>query len=106
MDNEINKKISCDIKNNKNNQFDYTLFDALIELDELKKIALNCFDKNGNPNLSIALKAVESKAKLAGLYNKTDKNLISYVQMNDIRLDGEQLKLNIGENFLNEGDSS
>ena len=76
--------------------------DALNEFEELKNIALNCYDKNGNPNISAALRAVENKAKIAGLYSKDGIKIAQVVSMKEIMLDGEQLKLNIGEDFLNE----
>ena len=53
--------------------------------DELKKIALNCFDKNGNPNLSIALRIIDCKAKIAGLYNTAkDTQVNNVIKMNEI----------------------
>lgn len=76
--------------------------DALNEFEELKNIALNTFDKNGNPNISAALRAVENKAKIAGFYSKEGIKIANVVSMNEITLDGEQLKLNIGEDLLNE----
>ena len=76
--------------------------DALNEFEELKNIALNSFDKNGNPNISAALRAVENKAKIAGFYSKEGIKIANVVSMNEITLDGEQLKLNIGEDLLNE----
>ena len=102
MDNEIISK--NDIQNiikieNINN---YSKIDALKEFDELKNIALNCFDKNGNPNISAALRALENKAKVAGLYTNTKQQANCIVNMGEITIDGEQLKLNIGEDYLNE----
>ena len=94
MDNETNNSISKITKNN------YTIEDAIKELDELKNIALNCFDKNGNPNISAALKAVEGKAKIAGLYKQNNVQTPQNVTMNSITIDGEQLKLNIGEEYF------
>ena len=81
-------------------KLNYTLSDALKEFDDIKNIALNCFDKNGNPNLSTALKAIENKAKIAGLYKHDNKQIINAVQMKEIVIDGQQLKLNIGEEFF------
>ena len=80
----------------------YNQEDALREFEELKNIALNCYDKNGNPNISAAIRAVENKAKIAGLYSKDDIKIANVVSMNEITLDGQQLKLNIGEDLLNE----
>ena len=78
----------------------YNQEDALKEFDELKNIALNCYDKNGNPNILAAIRAAENKAKIAGFYSKTDLKIANIVSMNDITLDGEQLKLDIGEDLL------
>ena len=78
----------------------YTLEDALRQFEELKEIALNCYDKNGNPNISAAIRAVENKAKIAGLYSKNLQNTTNYIKMSEITIDGEQLKLNIGEEYL------
>ena len=85
----------CD-KHKKN----YTIQDAINEFDELKNIALNSFDKNGNPNISMALRAVENKAKIAGLYSQNKNEIFNVVKMNEITIDGEQLKLNIGDEFI------
>ncbi len=76
---------------------EYTLENAIQEFEELKNIALSCLDKNGNPNISAAMRAVENKAKIAGLYQKTPPQVANVVQMGEIRVDGEQLKLKIGE---------
>ncbi|MBE7708075.1 MAG: hypothetical protein E7Z88_05140 [Cyanobacteria bacterium SIG27] len=94
MNNENQNSISNIAKNN------YTINDAIKEFDELKNIALNCYDKNGNPNISAALRAIENKAKIAGLYKNGNIQVGSVVKMNEILIDGEQLKLNIGEDFV------
>ena len=94
MDNVEQNSISNIAKNN------YTINDAIKEFDEIKNIALNCYDKNGNPNISAALRAIENKAKIAGLYKNGNIQVGTVVKMNEILIDGEQLKLNIGEDFL------
>lgn len=100
MDNENNNLVSCQTKNtNLNKNENYTIQDALGEFEELKNIALNCFDKNGNPNLSMAIRAVENKAKIAGLYSKKNAEILNVVNMGEIVVDGEQLKLKIGDDF-------
>lgn len=78
----------------------YSQDDAIKEFDEMKEIALNCLDKNGNPNISAAIRAVENKAKIAGLYSQSDMQLGAVVKMGEIKIDGKQLKLNIGEDFF------
>ena len=75
---------------------------ALMEFEELKQIALNCYDKNGNPNIQAAIRALENKAKIAGLYGNIKKDNNIFVKMNDITLDGKQLKLNIGEDLVDD----
>ena len=87
--------------NNNNDTNEYCIENALREFDELKNIALNCYDKNGNPNISAALRAVENKAKIAGLYSKNPQNEIknAVLAMNEIMIDAKQLKLDIGENI-------
>lgn len=84
---------------NKPNE-NYSVIEAINEFEELKKIALNCFDKNGNPNISAAIKAVENKAKIAGLYTQQNVEIGTVVKMGEITIDGQQLKLNIGEEFF------
>ena len=78
----------------------YSKEDAIKEFEDLKNIALNCFDKNGNPNISAAIRALENKAKIAGLYSINDIKIANVVSMNEITLDGEQLKLDIGEEYF------
>ena len=84
----------------KNNDTPYTIQEALLKFDELKKIALSCLDKNGNPNISAAMRAVENKAKVAGLYSSNKTNSQTVVKMSEIQIDGKQLKLNIGEEYF------
>ena len=49
-------------------EFKYTVKDSFNNMQELKKIALNCFDKNGNPNINAAIKAEELMGKMYGVY--------------------------------------
>ena len=101
----MDKKLPSDktkenkIKQNKNQESVFTAQEAIKEFEELRKMALNCFDKNGNPNINAALKAIENKAKIAGLYSNNKTEINTVVKMNEITIDGEQLKLDIGENF-------
>lgn len=97
----MKEKIVPNSSNNVNNNLNFTKEQALQEFEELKNLALSCCDKNGNPNLSVALKALENKAKIAGLYSNNSLEIKSVVQMNEIKIDGEQLKLDIGEEFFN-----
>ena len=85
------------IPHKKNYPNNFTLEIALQEFEKKKKIALNCFDKNGNPNIGAAMRAVENKAKIAGLYSKTKQKTNVIAKMTEIKIDGEQLKFKIGE---------
>lgn len=87
------------IKTNVRNNL-YSPNDAIKEFDNLKEIALNCLDKNGNPNISAAIRAVENKAKIAGLYSQNNVQIGTVVKMGEVKIDGKQLKLNIGEDFF------
>ncbi len=104
MNNDDKNQIFYNSKNNiqKNApEKSYSTQNAIEEFDELKEIALNCVDKNGNPNINAALRAVENKAKIAGLYQiKPEAEIKNVVKMTEITIDGTQLKLNIGEDFL------
>lgn len=46
----------------------YTQLEHFRELEEMKEVAMMCSDKNNNPNVNAAIKAVELKGKLMGLY--------------------------------------
>ena len=76
----------------------YSVDDAFRECEELKIIALESRGKDGKPNVTGAIKAVEMKVKLKGLLSD-DINLSNAitVQMGDVEVDGEQLKFDIGE---------
>ena len=84
---------------NQTDESNFTAQEAIEEFEELRKMALNCFDKNGNPNINAAIKATENKAKIAGLYSNNNLEIGTVVKMGEITIDGEQLKLNIGEDF-------
>ena len=100
MDKENTNLVSYQSKNNQLEKPLYTLKEALKEFDDLKNIALSCYDKNGNPNISAALRAIENKAKIAGLYSQGKNEIVNVVKMNEILVDGQQLKLDIGEDFF------
>ncbi len=95
-----NKIVSYKTKKISKNDTNYNQQQALIEFEELKKIALNCFDKNGNPNIVAALRAAENKARIAGLYSQNNLEIGTVVKMGEITIDGKQLKLRTGEDFI------
>lgn len=98
MDNESKNLVSYQFQKKLKN-VEYTQQDAIKEFDELKNIALACLDKNGNPNISAALRAIENKAKIAGLYSNKPSEIANIVKMSEITIDGQQLKLDIGEDL-------
>ena len=77
----------------------YSAIDHFNRLNYLQELALEAKDKNGNTKTSDAIKIEELKGKLAGLYTNTDANvnLGIGVHMETIKLNGEDLQLNIGD---------
>ena len=78
-------------------ELNYTAIDYFNDCEELKLIALECRDKQGNPNVSAAIKADENKAKVAGLLKDQVIHSGSVTQMPSVVVNGEELVLNIGE---------
>lgn len=78
-------------------ELNYTAIDYFNDCEELKLIALECRDKQGNPNVSAAIKADENKAKVAGLLKDQIIHSGSVTQMPSVVVNGEELVLNIGE---------
>lgn len=83
-------------------ELNYTALDYFNDCEELKLIALECKDKNGNPNINAAIKADENKAKVAGLLKDQIIHSGNVTQMPSVVVNGEELVLNIGEG-VNEG---
>lgn len=83
----------------------YTTQDCVNELNSLFTMAIESRDKNGNPNVSAAVKIVESKGKLYGLFK--DQIQLSggaIVQMGEVKAGEQTLSFNIGAD--NDIDSS
>lgn len=80
-------------------ELDYNAKKHFDELEEMKHLALDCRDKYHNPNVNAAIKAVELKGKLAGLYKDERENADNGVVnvMGTITVDGKQLAFNVGE---------
>ena len=78
-------------------ELNYSAREHFNELNNLKELAYQCIDKYANPDVKTMLKAEELKGKLAGLYkNDTDEVVSNVTVMNDIKLDGETIKLKVG----------
>lgn len=95
----MNKKQNLISNQTKSKGIDCDLEEIIKELDELKNIALNSFDKNGNPNIQAALKAVECKIKIINQTKKSSTKTNVTAQMGEVKIDGIQLKLDIGEDY-------
>lgn len=51
-------------------EFKYTQLEHFKKLNELQAKALECLDKQGNPNINAAIKVEELKGKMGGCYEK------------------------------------
>ena len=78
-------------------ELNYSALDYFNDCEELKLIALECRDKQGNPNVSAAIKADENKAKVCGLLKDQIIHSGSVTQMPSVVVNGKELELNIGE---------
>ena len=80
-------------------QLNYDAIKHFHELDEMKDAAMNCSDKFHNPNVNVALRAVELKGKLAGLYKDNSDEINSGVVtvMGSISVDDKKLDFKVGE---------
>lgn len=78
-------------------ELNYSALDYFNDCEELKLIALECRDKQGNPNVSAAIKADENKAKVCGLLKDQIIHSGSVTQMPSVVVNGEELILNVGE---------
>lgn len=64
------------------NEIKYSAKDCFNELEQMKNLALKCFDKSGNPNVNSAIKTIELKGKLAGHF--IDKHQVATVGLADV----------------------
>ena len=84
-------------------ELNYSAMDYFNDCEELKLVALECRDKYGNPNVSAAIKADESKAKVCGLLKDQIIHSGNVTQMPSVVVNGEELVLNIGEGVEENG---
>ena len=78
-------------------ELNYSALDYFNDCEELKLIAFECRDRQGNPNVSAAIKADENKAKVCGLLKDQIIHSGNVTQMPSVVVNGEELVLNIGE---------
>lgn len=82
------------------NKLNYNALQHFEELNEMKTAAMKAKDRNMNPNVAVALKAVELKGKLAGLYSDNDNSESSnFTVMGDIKIDGKSLNYKVGDDI-------
>lgn len=82
------------------NKLNYNALQHFDELNEMKAAAMVLRDKYGNPNVSVALKAVELKGKLAGLYSDNENpESNNFTVMGDIKIDGKSLNYKVGDDI-------
>lgn len=82
-------------------ELNYSAIEHFRELDNLKTIALMSYDKNGNPNISSAIKAEELKGKVAGLYNnkeENENNNSTITVMGEVTINNDKLEFKVGSN--------
>lgn len=75
----------------------YTAIDYFKDCEEMKLVALECRDKNGNPNVSAAIKADENKAKVCGLLKEQIIHSGNVTQMPSVIVNGKELAFEVGE---------
>ena len=87
-------------KTSDEDKFQYTKNESFENLEAVQQMALNKKNKDDEitPDISIFLKAEELKGKLCGLYNEKDKTSAPVNLMGSVIIDGEELKLKVGEN--------
>ena len=85
-------------------EFKYSKNESFENLEAVQQMALNRKGKDDeiNPDISTFLKAEELKGKLCGLYSDSDKKGGSFNIMSTVKIDGEELKINVGEDIKTE----
>lgn len=80
-------------------EIQYSKNKSFENLEAVQKMALNKKGKDDevNPDISTFLKAEELKGKLCGLYTDKDDRLTHINIMGSVIVNGEELKLNVGE---------
>ena len=79
----------------------YSKNESFNELKAVQQMALNKKGKDDeiNPDISIYLKAEELKGKLCGLYSEKEQLSSSVNIMGSVKINGEELDINVGEKF-------
>lgn len=84
------------------NELNYTALDAMKEYQELQE---KC--NKSSKTYAIAKGIIDSKCKLAGLFDAEKENAINNVTvMGSVLMDGKELKFNVGEDVKNDTPAS
>lgn len=80
-------------------EFKYSKNDSFENLEAVQQMALNRKGKDDeiNPDISTFLKAEELKGKLCGLYSEKDKSTSNVNLMGSVKIDGQEIQINVGE---------
>lgn len=86
-------------KTDKKENIIYSKNDSFENLEAVQQLALNRKGKDDeiSPDISVFLKAEELKGKLCGLYADKEKTAPNVNVMGSVIIDGNELKLNVGE---------
>jgi len=86
-------------KQDENEKSIYSKKESFKELKAVQQMALNKRGKDDeiNPDISVYLKAEELKGKLCGLYSDKETANTALNMMGSVKIDGEDLKVEIGE---------
>lgn len=80
-------------------EFKYSKNESFENLEAVQQMALNRKGKDDelNPDISTFLKAEELKGKLCGLYSEKDKSSSNVNLMGSVKIDGQEIQINVGE---------
>jgi phage terminase small subunit len=79
--NEI-EELKQEVKETLEEEFNYSVRDSFNNLCKAQEIALNSYDKNGNPNINAYIKAEELKGKMFGVYEKDNEQRATSYEIN------------------------
>ena len=79
---DIIEKLKQEVKEVIEEEFNYTVRDSFNNLCKAQEIALNSYDKNGNPNINAYIKAEELKGKMFGVYEKDNEQRATSYEIN------------------------
>ncbi len=90
------------VRRKKQSEKDGSIYSKNESFEELKAVQQMALNKRGkddeiNPDISAYLKAEELKGKLCGLYSEKESVNSSVNVMGSVKINGEELQLEVGE---------